>query len=147
MLLHERHKASPSKWEPYVFNLPTRFKGVPVAAFGAVEMRGMQDIVLAGKIDQRQVLRRAFGARMDLLPPPHQKVDSCLPTMVLCCSRCTCCVCIPFEHQRNPSGVGKIVARSFRKRIAAQVGFVTRAKPEVQMPRHVGFLKPQKHHL
>lgn len=56
MLLHERYKAAPSKWEPYIANLPKRFKGVPVAAFGAVEMRGMQDIVLAGKIDQRRVL-------------------------------------------------------------------------------------------
>lgn len=55
VLLHERYKAAPSKWEPYISNLPKRFKGVPVAAFGAVEMRGMQDIVLAGKIDIRRV--------------------------------------------------------------------------------------------
>lgn len=53
MLLHERYKEAPSRWEPYISNLPRRFKGVPVAAFGAVEMRGMQDVVLAGKIDQR----------------------------------------------------------------------------------------------
>ncbi len=57
MLLHERFNGgSSSKWAPYVSNLPKRFKGVPVASFGAVEMRGMQDIVLAGKIDQRQAL-------------------------------------------------------------------------------------------
>ncbi|CAM9263707.1 unnamed protein product [Ectocarpus sp. 4 AP-2014] len=55
-LLHERYKAgSSSKWEPYISNLPKRFKGVPLASFGAVEMRGMQDIALAGKIDQRRV--------------------------------------------------------------------------------------------
>ncbi|CAN0508040.1 unnamed protein product [Ectocarpus sp. 8 AP-2014] len=55
VLLHERYKTgSSSKWEPYISNLPKRFKGVPLASFGAVEMRGMQDIALAGKIDQRQ---------------------------------------------------------------------------------------------
>lgn len=53
VLLHERYKTSPSAWEPYISNLPKRLKGVPLASFGAVEMRGMQDIVLAGKIDQR----------------------------------------------------------------------------------------------
>ena len=67
VLLHERFKGgSSSKWEPYVSNLPKRFKGVPVASFGAVEMRGMQDIVLAGKIDQRQAITPVidhFGAQ------------------------------------------------------------------------------------
>ncbi|CAN0525853.1 unnamed protein product, partial [Ectocarpus sp. 12 AP-2014] len=61
ILLHERYKTgSSSKWEPYISNLPKRFKGVPLASFGAVEMRGMQDIALAGKIDQRQVSRCKF---------------------------------------------------------------------------------------
>lgn len=66
VLLHERYKATPSSWGPYVSNLPKRLKGVPLASFGAVEMRGMQDIVLAGKIDQRRA-RRFYLCALDAL--------------------------------------------------------------------------------
>lgn len=54
LLLHERYKTG-SKWQPYIENLPTRVKGVPLSSFGVSDMRALQDRKLTAQIDERFV--------------------------------------------------------------------------------------------
>lgn len=66
LLLHERYKTD-SKWQPYVENLPTRVKGVPLSSFGIADMRALQDDKLTEKIDERCVFDYDISIVWELL--------------------------------------------------------------------------------
>lgn len=58
MLLYELFKTGGSEWEPYVQNLPKKFRGVPLTSFDTIQMNALQDGSLKKKIDERRVNAR-----------------------------------------------------------------------------------------